>query len=251
MKNPLYQKIFFTETYIDYPRLTYNEILLNFWEYYEIEKIIFTPNQFNVFKSNHNKKKFFNNNIYQKLDNIKLHGKNLLKCKMDYIDIKNRDIKKNFRIFDTSYSLGLLHIKDISQYFTDYTYKCIPSDLIDINALLILIGYNHRLDKFQLVLIALLSNEDTDIFRELYNFLKNTYLFKPNKISFVFGLANLKGIQNVYSEEDYITIIPCLFHLTQAWWRKASKLGLRKKKYILTISCLLFNLELLAFMNLN
>mgnify|MGYP006873068409 CR=1 FL=1 len=63
--------------------------------------------------------------------------------------------------------------------------------------LLVLIGYNHRLNKFQLVLIALLSNEDTDIFTELYNFLKNTYLYKPNKISFDFGLANLKGIQNV------------------------------------------------------
>ena len=231
MKNPLYQKIFFTETYIDYPRLTYNEILLNLLEHYELEKITFTPNKFNVFKSNYNKKKFFNNNIYQKLDNIKLHGKNLLKFKMDYIDIdiKNKDIKKNFRIFGTLYSLGLLHNKDISQYFIDCTYKYILSDLIGINALLVLIGYNHRLDKFQLVLIALLSNEDTDIFTELYNFLKNTYLFKPNKISFVFGLANLKGIQNVYSEEDYITIIPCLFHLTQAWWRKSSKLGLRKK----------------------
>ena len=229
MKNSLYQKIFFTETYIDYPTLTYNEILLNLLEHYELEKITFIPNQFNVFKSNYNKKKFFNNNIYQKLDNIKLHGKNLLNCKW-IIDIKNKDIKKNFRIFGISYSLGLLHNKHISQYFTDCTYKCIPSDLIDINSFLVLFGYNHRLDKFQLVLIALLINEDTVIFTELYNFLKNTYLFKPYIISFDFGLANLKGIQNVYSEEDYITIIPCLFHLTQAWWRKASKLGLRKKK---------------------
>ena len=51
---------------------------------------------------------------------------------MDYIDIKNNDIKK-ILVFATSNSLGLLHNKDISQYFTDCIYKCIPADLIDIN----------------------------------------------------------------------------------------------------------------------
>ena len=53
------------------------------------------------------------------------------------------------------------------------------------------------------------------IFLELYNFLKNTYLFKPKKISFNFGLANLKGIQSLYSQEKDIFIIPCIFHLAQ------------------------------------
>ena len=43
-----------------------------------------------------------------------------------------------------------------------------------MNALLVLIGYNHKYNKFQLILIALLSNEDSDIIIELYIFLKNT-----------------------------------------------------------------------------
>ena len=56
IREHLYQKIYFTETYLQYPNLTYNEILLNMIEKYEVGKITFTPNQFNVFKSNYNKK---------------------------------------------------------------------------------------------------------------------------------------------------------------------------------------------------
>lgn len=52
MKNPLYQKIFFTETYIECSTLTYNKFILNLLEHYELEKITFTLNQINVFKSN-------------------------------------------------------------------------------------------------------------------------------------------------------------------------------------------------------
>ena len=147
--------------------------------------------------------------------------------------------------------MSLLHSNEINQYFTDCTYKCIPADLKNVNALMVLLGYNFKIDKFQLVLIALLSSEESDIFIELYNFLKNTYSFKPKRITHDFGLSNIKALNAVYSNGDNITIIPCLFHLTQAWWRKASKLGLRKKKKLNTTLCILFNLELLAFMKLE
>ena len=56
-------------------------------------------------------------------------------------------------------------------------YKCIPNDLKGKYSLLVLMGYNFKSDKFQLILIALLSNEDTDIYINLYNFLYNTYNF--------------------------------------------------------------------------
>ena len=117
---------------------------------------------------------------------------------------------------------------------------------------MVLIGFNFKLDKFQLILIALLSHEDNDIFTKFYNFLKNTYLFTPNKITFDFSLANIKAIKKVYSEkDDDVTIISCLFHLTQCWFRKASKFNLRKKKYLDMTKCLIFNLELLAFMDFD
>ena len=44
-------------------------------------------------------------------------------------------------------------------------------------------------------------------------------------------MGNIKGFQNVYDSSDNITIIPSLFHLTQAWCCKASKIGLRKNLF--------------------
>ena len=96
MENTLYQKIFFNETYIQYPSLSYNEILLNLVDKYGITKINYSPNQFNVFKSLYNKKIYIYNNIEEKLDNIKLKGKKLMNCKLEYIDKNNKDIEKNF-----------------------------------------------------------------------------------------------------------------------------------------------------------
>ena len=66
-----------------------------------------------------------------------------------------------------------LYSKEIEQYFTDCTYRCIPNELSGSNALLVLMGYNYKYDKFELVLIALLSHEDCDIFTGFNNFLKN------------------------------------------------------------------------------
>ena len=55
MEDPNYQKLYFTETYIQYPTLTYNEIVLNIINKFDISHISYTPNQFNVFKSKYKK----------------------------------------------------------------------------------------------------------------------------------------------------------------------------------------------------
>ena len=41
-----------------------------------------------------------------------------------------------------------LHSKDIEQYFTNCKYKCKPNELSGKNALLVLMGYNYKYDKF-------------------------------------------------------------------------------------------------------
>ena len=79
--------------------------------------------------------------------------------------------------------------------------------------------------------------------------MKNSYQFRSTKISFDFALGNIKGLKNVFSTNDGITVILCLFHLSQAWWRKANKIGLRKKKYVKEAKCVIFNLQLLNFMD--
>lgn len=129
---------------------------------------------------------------------IKLYGKNLSISKFEYLDIKNNDKNKIFNIFATSYSLSLSNSPEISQYFTDCTYKCVPNELKGKYSLLVILGYNCKSDKFQHVLLALLSSEDSDMYVNFDNFLLNTYKFKPNNISFDFALGNINAIKKVY-----------------------------------------------------
>ena len=75
--------------------------------------------------------------------------------------------------------MGLLKSKEISQYFTDCTYKCLPHKIKGNEDLLVLLGYNHFKDKLLLILIIILSLLSEEIYSEFYNFLKNSYQFKP------------------------------------------------------------------------
>ena len=249
MEDAFHQKIYFQYTFSTYPTLSYNQIVLNLVEKYNVKKIHYNLNSFNVFKTNFNKKKFVNKSVEEKLRDIKLYGKNLCVCKFEYLDVKHKDTNKIFYVFATQYSLSLLNSPDINQYFTDCTYKCVPNDLKGKYSLLVLMGYNFKSDKFQLILIALLSNEDTDIYVNLYNFLYNTYNFEPKRITFDFALGNLNAIKKVYGSVENITIVPCFFHLTQAWWKNANKCGLRKSSFINDAKCMIFNLQMIAFMD--
>ena len=85
----------------------------------------------------------------------------------------------------------------------------------------------------------------------IFNFLKNTYKWIPKYLTFDFGGANIKAVNDAFTDKEDITIITYLFHLMQCWWRKAGALGLRKRKYINDTKLMLFNMELLCFMKLK
>jgi len=140
--------------------------------------------------------------------------------------------------------MSLLTCKDINQFFIDTTYKCLPNELEDAKSFLVLIGYNTKKDLFELILVAILSYEDLDIFSIFYNFLKNTYKWIPKYLTFDFGDANIKAVNYAFTDKEDIKIITCLFHLIQCWQRKAGVLGLRKRKYINDTKLMLFNMEL-------
>ena len=135
--------------YIQYPSLTYNQILINIFEKFNLKRISYTYQNFNVFKSNYNKKIYTNKNIDEKLNSIKLFGKCLLKSKMTYYDVNNNDTERYYKIFATNNSISLLNSTDINQYYVDCTYKGIPKELnTNSAALLVLIGNNYNLVKF-------------------------------------------------------------------------------------------------------
>lgn len=109
-------------------------------------------------------------------------------------------------------------------------------------------AYNSKSDLFEICVIAILSHEDTEIFIEFYNHLKNIYNFSLKKFTYDFALGNINEIKAVFNNDNYKGM-PCFFHLIQCLWRKANKLGLRKKKYSINIKTLIFNLKLLPFLS--
>ena len=63
IKEYQYQKIYFMETFYQYPSLSYNQILLNLVEKYNIKNIKFTNKNFNVCKSIYQKKYIIMNKL--------------------------------------------------------------------------------------------------------------------------------------------------------------------------------------------
>ena len=158
-----------------------------------------------------------------------MKGKKLLISSHKYID--KDEVEHSIKIFGTKKSMENLSNKNFSQYFLDSTYKCIPNNL-GCKALLLIIGYNTSNDNFELCSAILLTHEDNETLSELYYYLKLIWKFNPLRITYDFAQGNIKAINNVFQDDDNdIVIIPCLFHLVQAWWKKMPKLGFRKKEY--------------------
>ncbi len=108
-----------------------------------------------------------------------MKGKNLLSCFIKYKHIQTQTYK-NYRIYSTDLSISLLNSKDINQYFIYTTFKCVPNEINDSNSLLVMLGYNNSKDIFELILVALLTNEDNELLSNFYSYLINTYHWDQN-----------------------------------------------------------------------
>ena len=95
--DPLFQNVYFLETFLNYPQLTYNQIALNIIEKYNLIKMSFTNNSFNVMESNYYKKKYFNKNIEDILNEINIQSKAFMKYKLENIDKKKPDVEKKIQ----------------------------------------------------------------------------------------------------------------------------------------------------------
>ena len=138
--------------------------------------------------------------------------------------------------------------KNDTQYFIDGAYKCVPHSLDSVKVLLLLIAYNAELKQFELALAATFNKEDTDIYMQFYSFIKSKYNFNPDFITCDFSKSNIAAINKIFEKS---LIITCFFHLIQCWWRKASILKLRKKAIVNKTRILIYNLKLLAFMDID
>ena len=243
-----YQEIFFKYIYSTQPNLHYYDIALLLKEKYNIEKITYSLSQFNNYKKRFVKTIKYNDNREEIIDSIELNKEKLMKFKIEYLNENNTT--NTIRIYATNDSIKLLNDKNISQYFIDGTYKCVPHSINSINVLILLIGYNTSNQRFEMASIITLNAEDYENYKHLYLFLKSNYNFIPKIITFDFCIANIKALKEIYEHEN-VTFIPCFFHFVQCLWRKASNLGLRKKLNIHRTRILMLNMKLLPFLEKN
>ena len=244
------QEIYFKYIHEIHPTIGYYDIALQLNEKYNINTILYKQQQFNTYKNNQKKINNFNNDREQRLDNILFDKKHLLKTKIEFYTKEKPNEKNVIRIFATEETLKLLNDDEITQYFIDGTYKCVPHSINTIKVLILLIAFNAKKNNFELCLIATLTKEDKNTFIQFYTYLKNQFDFNPKFITCDFAIANIEAIKFVFGEEN-ITIITCFFHLIQNWWKRAGRLGMRKKDIIKKSRNLIFNLKLLPFMELN
>jgi hypothetical protein len=112
------------------------------------------------------------------------------------------------RIIATTKMLQDLSDKNIDQYFTDGTYKCVPKS-IDYAVLVICMGLNVTKSLKKLCFLALLENEEAETYQKLYKILKFEYNFEPKYINVDFQQSNINALK---IEFQNTIIIPCFFH---------------------------------------
>ena len=95
---------------------------------------------------------------------------------------------------------------------------------------------------------ATFNKVDKDIYTQFYSFIKSTYKFSPVFIILDFSKSNNATINRTFENSLMVT---CFFQLIQCWWRKTSILKLRKKIIVPKTRILIFNLKLLAFMDID
>lgn len=100
-------------------------------------------------------------------------------------DDNDTEIKNVIRIYGLENSLNLLSSNDITQYFIDRTYKCLPNLIPSTNVLIIVIGYNANIDRYI----------------QFYSLLKSKFKFKPKRITCDSCKTNLLAITEVFMKK--------------------------------------------------
>ena len=133
----------------------------------------------------------------------------------------------------------------IEEFFMDCTYSAVPPSIYKYK-LMVLCGYEKNIKKTLLCCFILLINENVDTFENIYKYLLEKYDFNPRNIMVDFNHSQIVAINNIFKNA---LIHGCFFHFSQAIWRRFRKYGLCKKGSYEQNSELLFNIQLMAFMD--
>ena len=107
-----------------------------------------------------------------------------------------------------------------SQYFSDITYYCEPSNNKQYK-IFVLMSFNKEFYKTTLCSLCLISNENSETFHTILEFLKNKYKFVPKNKTIYFSKYLYNAYKNLFTD---INIIPCFYHYCQNITRQLPQL---------------------------
>ena len=181
--------------------------------------------------------------IHKQLEEVQYKDELLLR--VNYSIINSKAKRTVIRIYGTNSTLNHFSEPLIKQFFMMELINVFHNVILPV--LILILCHNPKYATFDICAIITMPNELTETYETLYRLLKENYKFSPCLFTLDFQRSNINAITNVFcsNDDDKCVIVTCFFHLVQCWWRKASALGLRKKKYVETTRVLVCNLEIL------
>ena len=168
----------------------------------------------------------------------------ILLSKVIDINEENNQIKyKKIILIANNEMIENFKNNQITQYFMDCTYKAVPPSTPKFK-LMIISAYDNQKKKTVICSFILLHKEDEITFTSIFKYLKENYSFAPSNFMCDFNKSQIKAIQTIFPETK---IHCCFFHFSQAIWKNFRKHGLCGKGTYNSNSELLFNLQILCF----
>jgi len=129
----------------------------------------------------------------------------------------------------------------------DFTYSTVPPRIYKFK-LMAINWHKYNDNTTVLCPFILVMNGKKYTFDELFKILKIKYKFNPNYIMYDFRISQIKAVQNNFPRCNKHC---CFFHYSKALWKQFMKYGIGGKNAYLNNSELLFNLQLLCFIDIE
>ena len=120
----------------------------------------------------------------------------------------NKNFNKSIYIIQDQYMIENMNNKNITQYFSDCTYYCVPPQSKGMK-LFVLIGYDNIQSKSIILLLALIKNENKETIDVILEYLINKYQFNPPLLTCDMARGCIKSFIEKF---DNINIYICFFH---------------------------------------
>ena len=255
MNLKIYQRFYIQSLFIDNKVQNYVEAKNNFTN--KFNNINFLLNEDNIRKIKNSILGGVNN--YRIEDLCKLIGeKNRIKVSIypissEYYNKTNKQTEireQNIIILGESNMLKYLN-SDIGKFYgIDCTYKIIPRSYKPYKLITIYV-FDTKNNKSLIAAFICIKYTDFNSLIKIFSLLSALYNFSPVAINTDFNMGQIKAIKNCTTFKQKPYVICCLFHFSQSILRELKEFNLIKKKLTNRAFEILYNLEILCFIEIR